>query len=407
MAKRQGSARQDRSASAGRLITGKASVVRIVERDGRIVVEKRNAARRKGYARREFRTVNEIHELLTRHGYSDAAYRALSATATTITTSYVPGPTLEEALQRGPWTPALVRKMRRLGEVFALVQQAYRKAGAQQAVESREPWDLGLTRRIFASGLRNFIVTRTAIVPIDLGTKEEYEHPLVQVARFLVYLRIACLRPWRRPPERYIRRIEDAFLKGYAGDAERVWFALGPYMSREYQRLVGRALRGTWGVRGAAFLMLAFRECRRVSARRRMSARRIMTRFASIIRNRLRWSFYKADINAPQLANDIDVVCEEPLGVVTKVLRACAQEGNAFRLDGLVFHLHAECATHTRLFFRWDLGPFILATRVRTREGWYRPCYPAWLFVRTVFLVKKPRKWLRKQFKRFFVPACA
>lgn len=378
-----------------RVIKGKASTVYIKEHDGRVIAEKHNDRRRKGYAKREFEAINNIKNLLSKRGYGAATYEALSHTDSMLVTSYVPGPTLEAVLQRGPWDKQLLQKMRELGEVFALVQQAY-KSGEK-------------TRRIFASGLNNFIVTEKAIVPIDLGTKKEFEHPAVQVARFLTYLQISCIRPWRRPPRQYLRDLEDAFLKGYCKkNGERLSVfkrGLRPFLLAELQRLAQRALKGEWGVKGLALLMLSLQRQRIVSSEMRADAQETITRFAKTANKLLYWSFYKADILQPHLAKDVDVVCKEDKRLVERAFAPLTRIGeNAYVLDGQTFHIHYEGRTHTKFLFLWDLGPLILTTRIRTKKGWYRPSYGVWLFVRFIFMVKKPRKWLRKQFKRLFAP---
>lgn len=383
-----------------RTITGKASTVRIHKKDGKQVVTKRNNHSRRGFAQREYDTIREVGALLKRHGLSTSSYKAVGATEHTLTTEFVDGETLEHVLRHGPRT-VLAKKLTTLGRVMRLVQEHYAKRWSGPATST--------TRRIFASGMTNYIVTRQAIVPIDLGSTAATEPALRQVGRFLAYVALACIRPWQRPPGRERKRLVEAFLTGYfgtkPGPAEHR--SLLPLVLDEYQRLLRRALRLEWGLKSLPLALFCIREQHRLIPALRAAEQEVLTRFAKLLGQKLRWAFYKSDICNPHLAKDIDVLCAEPGSRAAPALEGLGltREGErTFWMDGRALHFHYNGRTNTRLLFLWDPGPLILATRRRTKEGWYRPRLPAWLFVRWLFMMKKPRKWLRKQFKRLLAP---
>ena len=408
-------------------------------------------------AQLEFETIQTVNTLLKKHDLSKHSYEALEVghKKNSLITSFVKGISLEEFLQQHNTrlfrnkkiTKQLISHIKVLGKIFSIVQshnnflneklKSNKKPNTKNNFKelhtflmesstirsqlSSEILDQIISqstitssifkhRRIFAMGAQNFIITpQNVIVPIDMGSKESSVYNLLQLARFTLFLTLSGIKPKQLLNYNFktIKVLEKTLLESYFNIKtlqfeDKMLFSL--FKIKALEELNNYTSKTSIEKLKTLYLN-SFKWYSLRSLKKRTSTKKIKQYYLKKVylevqkfAPELNWMYYKGDITYPHLCSDIDVLCSANQREVEKTLIKLGFKEKSpllFEKYGIVFHIHPELKTHYHLFFVKDIGEYIL--KFKKNET---PQYIIWVIIRTLYMIQRPKGWIKKQLKR-------
>lgn len=400
-------------------IVKKGSKIIMFKEKSKLFVEKIYEENSKDKINREFVNTNKVAKILEKNNFKQNSFIAISKNDNSIIQEFVKGNTLQEELISNP--NKLDNKIKELGVIFNLLQKEFKIKEVEKKdlirilknnniklpnlyLKNLNISPLFYKNKLFAAATDNFIIRKDNIVPIDLGSKDEQVINFEQLTRFLCFFYIVKPQHIINYNWKKIKQLENLFLESYFKEINlNIYTLLTIFKIQSFNQIKNKKSQNILQfIKNSYLKLICNYQIRKLknSLEEKNLLKKELELFSKKINNKIDWSFYKADIIYPQVVDDIDLVCREDEEEVTKILKNLKFKklsSHLFEFENKKYHFHYQNETHTK-FLGKDIGSLILDNKVNLQLP--RPKYYIWVLVRIIYVFKKPKKWLVKQFRR-------